>query len=71
MLTQIFEEPWATVYADLPLPRSKHEYHIFLVLTAIAETLQKAFREDRCVVWAKKHHLSKAAECFAAKLAPR
>ncbi|XP_044313309.1 uncharacterized protein LOC123037310 [Drosophila rhopaloa] len=61
MLTQVPEEPWATVCADFvrPLPRSKHGNQMLLVLidrfskwtelvplrTATAETLQKAFKE--------------------------
>jgi len=61
MLTQVPEEPWATVCADFvgPLPRSKHGNQMLLVLidrfskwtelvplwSATAESLKKAFRE--------------------------
>ncbi|XP_041565903.1 LOW QUALITY PROTEIN: uncharacterized protein LOC121467710, partial [Drosophila elegans] len=61
MLTQIPEEPWATVCADFvgPLPRSKHGNSMLLVLVdrfskwteivpmrrATTETLEKAIRE--------------------------
>jgi len=61
MLTQVPEEPWATVCADFvgPLPRSKHGNQMLLVLidgfskwtelvplrSATAESLNKAFKE--------------------------
>jgi len=61
MLTQVPEEPWATVCADFvgPLPRSKHGNQMLLVMidrfskwtelvpmrSATAESLKKAFRE--------------------------
>jgi len=61
MLTQVSEEPWATVCADFvgPLPRSKHGNQMLVVLkdqfskwtelvplrSATAETLKKAFKE--------------------------
>jgi len=61
MLTQVSEEPWATVCADFvgPLPRSKHGNQMLLVMidrfskwtelvplrSATAESLKKAFRE--------------------------
>jgi len=61
MLTQVPEEPWATVCADFvgPLPRSKHGNQMLLVLidrfskwtelvplqSATAQSLKKALRE--------------------------
>jgi len=64
MLTQVPEEPWATVCADFvgPLPRSQHGNQMLLVLkdrfskwtelvplrSATAESLRKSFRE--CII---------------------
>jgi len=66
MLTQVPEEPWATVCADFvgPLPRSKYGNQMLLVLIdrfskwtelvplrrATAESQKKAFRDNR-EVW--------------------
>jgi len=63
MLTQVPEEPWATVCADFvgPLPRSKHGNQMLLVMidrfskwtelvplrSATAESLKKTFRERK------------------------